>query len=119
MKSGCGNIDPECGVAAASQKQLVPLARNLLRFVNEIELKVLSGSKEVFVACQNGTNRSFLVANLYYQKAHDIDYETTRQLMTNTREDLSAPLYTCATGNEGYEFARKNCKDRRARDREN
>jgi len=85
------SADVESGFAAASLRQHKPIARNMLAKVREIEIKLAHGEKAV-VACNHGSNRSFLIVNLYMQKTYDISYEQVRQLMTSHRGVADGPL---------------------------
>jgi len=88
---GSGTLDAESGFVNCSEAQLKTLARGLLRKVQEIEDRVASGDP-VVVACNHGSNRSFFVVNLYFQKWHNLSYEQVRQLMTEPREGPDGPL---------------------------
>lgn len=84
LGSGGGGFDPESGFFMATAAQVVKLVRSLLVKVEEIE-EQLSENGSAVVACEHGSNRSFLVVNLFMQKWHEIDYETARQLLCSHR----------------------------------
>lgn len=100
------SIDAECGFVQCTPKQLHQLATNIVRKVSEIEARV-SCYGHATIACSHGSNRSFLIANLYYQKQHSLGYEEVRQLMTTHRGVKDGPLYHPTSQSEPSEFLRK------------
>ena len=104
LASGTG-ADGESGFLAASNAQHKQIARNMLAKICEIEDKVALGERAV-VACSHGSNRSFLIVNLYFQKTYDLNYEQVRQLMTEHRGGLDGPLHHVHLRDEPSEYLR-------------
>ena len=59
------------------------------------------------VACNHGSNRSFLIASLFLPKWHKLSYEQVRQLMTRHRDGPDGPLLHSDRRNEPKEFLRE------------
>jgi hypothetical protein len=98
-------VDAESGFVNCSHRQLETLASNILDKITEIEHRVAVDGVAV-VACNHGSNRSFFLANLYYQKHFGLSYEEVRQLMTVHRLVKDGPLVHSSSTAEPIEFLR-------------
>jgi hypothetical protein len=104
LASGTG-IDAESGFLQCNARQLGNLAHGLLRKVAEIEEQVTT-TGQATVACNHGSNRSFLIASLFLQKWHCLSYEQVRQLMTRHRNVPDGPLVHGHKSAEPKEYLR-------------
>jgi hypothetical protein len=108
MGSGSATLDAECGFTMANPKQAAILGQNMLAKIGEIEEQVaLTGG--AIVACSHGSNRSFLIANMYHQKQHAVSYETVRHLMCQHRGVQDGPLVCASSVHEPPEFLKGDC----------
>ena len=77
-----------------------------MNLVNDIEDRVTCDGEAV-VACSHGSNRSFFMVNLYFQKRFDLSYEEVRQLMTAHRGLKDGPLHHSTSAAEPPEFLKR------------
>jgi hypothetical protein len=97
------SCDGESGFIQATPSQLRRLVQNVLAKVAEIEEQMASDG-DCVVACHHGSNRSFWLVNLYFQKQHDVGYETIRQLMTKPRGGRNGPVHHTSSQMEPAEY---------------
>jgi hypothetical protein len=94
------------GCWQCTDKQRQILVRNIMNLVNDIEDRVTCDGEAV-VACSHGSNRSFFMVNLYFQKRFDLSYEEVRQLMTAHRGLKDGPLHHSTSAAEPPEFLKR------------